>query len=73
MSFRKFTTSRVKKLRLEAGLSQNHLARLSGLDRATVAKAERGDSVSELTLHKVASALSKALNKKLEPEELAGR
>lgn len=72
MSLKKNTNSKVKKLRLEAGLSQNHLARLSGLDRATVAKAERGDNVSELTLHKVASALSKALNKQLEPEELAG-
>lgn len=70
---KKTFVSKVKKLRLEAGLSQNHLARLSGLDRATVAKAEKGGSVSELTLHKVASALGKALKRSLDPEELMGR
>ncbi len=69
---KKLLKSRVKQLRLEAKLSQNHLARLSDLDRATIAKAEKGAVVSELTLHKVASALSEQLGRTLEPDELVG-
>ena len=52
----------LKKLRLEAGLSQNKLASRSDLDRATISSAERGGEVTDLTLSKLASALSKALN-----------
>lgn len=63
--------NRIKTLRLEARLSLNHLARLADLDRATVAKAERGGAISELTLHKMAGALSQKLDRPLNPDELA--
>lgn len=62
--------NRIKALRLEAKLSQNHLARLADLDRATVSKAEKGGAVSELTLHKMAAALSQQLGQPLNPDEL---
>ena len=48
----------LKTLRLQAKLSQNGLARKSELDRTTVSNAERGREVSELTVSKLASALS---------------
>jgi DNA-binding XRE family transcriptional regulator len=60
----------IKNLRLEAKLSLNHLARLADLDRATVSKAEKGGVVSELTIHKMASALSQELGRPLSPDEL---
>lgn len=63
--------SRIKALRLEAKLSLNHFARLADLDRATVSKAEKGGTVSELTLHKIAAALSQELDRPLKPNELA--
>lgn len=63
--------NRIKTLRLEARLSLNHLARLADLDRATVSKAEKGGAVSELTLHKMAAALSQELDRPLNPDELA--
>lgn len=62
--------SRIKALRLEAKLSLNHFARLADLDRATVSKAEKGGTVSELTLHKMAAALSQELDRPLNPNEL---
>jgi len=65
--------SKIKELRLEAKLSLNHLARLAELDRATVSKAEKGGSVSELTLHKISAALSLELGRTLNVEELTER
>lgn len=62
--------SRIKALRLEARLSLSNLARLSDLDRATVSKAEKGNSVSELSMHKMAAALSQELERPLAPEDL---
>lgn len=62
--------SKIKALRLEAKLSLSHLARLADLDRATVSKAEKGDSVSELSMHKMAAALSQELERPLAPEDL---
>jgi len=51
----------LKRLRLEAGLSQNKLARAADLDRTTISSAERGGDVTDLTISKLATALSKAL------------
>ncbi len=65
--------NRIKGLRLEAKLSLNHLARIAELDRATVSKAEKGGSVSELTLHKISAALSQELDRALNVEELTER
>jgi transcriptional regulator with XRE-family HTH domain len=63
----------IKSLRLEAKLSLNHLARLADLDRATVSKAEKGGAVSELTLHKMASALGQALGRNLTADEMVAK
>jgi transcriptional regulator with XRE-family HTH domain len=48
---------KIKSLRLQQGLSQNGLARKADLDRATVASAERGRNVSDLSMSKIATAL----------------
>ena len=56
---------RLKQIRLEARLSQNRLARLADLDRGTVARAERGDDVSDLSIAKMAQALSVQLNREI--------
>lgn len=53
----------VRKLRFEAGLSQNKLARLADLDRSTVSSAENSGEVSDLTMAKLTSALEKALGR----------
>jgi DNA-binding XRE family transcriptional regulator len=55
----------LKKLRLEAGLSQNKLARAADLDRTTISSAERGEEVTDLTLSKLATALSRVLGKEI--------
>lgn len=65
--------SKIKSFRLEAKLSLNQLARLADLDRATVAKAEKGGVVSELTLHKIAAALGRQLDRSLNADELVSQ
>ncbi len=62
---------KLKHLRQEAGFSQNKLARAADLDRATISSAERGAEVTELTLHKIASALSKTLHREISLEDLS--
>lgn len=59
-----------KRLRLEAALSQSKLARLADLDRATVAYAEHGRQVTELTVSKLAKALSEALEREVRFDDL---
>ena len=58
-------TVSLKKLRLEAGVSQNAMARLADIDRATLSSAESGKQVSELTIAKITSALSAKLNREI--------
>ncbi len=65
--------SKIKSLRLEAKLSLNQFARLADLDRATVSKAEKGGAVSELTLHKIAAALGRQLDRSLDADELVSQ
>ncbi|PBB90305.1 hypothetical protein CK215_23310 [Mesorhizobium sp. WSM3864] len=60
----------IKKLRLEAGASQNQLARKANLDRGTIASAENGGSPSELTRSKIAKALSDLLGRPVGIEDL---
>jgi DNA-binding XRE family transcriptional regulator len=60
----------IKKLRLEAQLSQNKLARLADLDRTTVSSAENGLEISEITLSKLVTALSKALGRTISPNSV---
>lgn len=57
-------------MRLQAKLSQNGLARKADLDRTTVSNAERGLEISELTLSKLASALSGELDQPVSAERL---
>ncbi|MEI9899114.1 MAG: helix-turn-helix transcriptional regulator [Hyphomicrobium sp.] len=50
--------SKIKTLRLRAGLSQNGLARKANLDRATVAAAEAFKHISDVSLARIATALA---------------
>jgi transcriptional regulator with XRE-family HTH domain len=61
----------IKKLRLEAGVSQSQLARKADLDRGTVASAENGGSASELTLSKIAKALTHFLGTHVDVNQLS--
>ena len=60
----------LKKMRLQAGLSQSGFARKADLDRTTVSKAERGREISELTLSKLIFALSAALGQDIPEEQI---
>jgi len=63
--------SKMKTLRLEARLSQNQLARKADLDRGTIASAESGRKVQDLTLSKISGALSEALGRTVDIDDLA--
>ena len=63
--------SKIKRLRMEAGVSQNQLARKANLDRGTVASAENGGAPSELTTSKLARALGELLGRSVDNEELS--
>lgn len=63
--------AQLKSYRLQAGLSQNKLARKAELDRTTVSNAERGQEVSELTVSKLASALSAELGHEISLDQLS--
>lgn len=60
----------LKSLRLEAGVSVSKIARHCDLDRGTVAAAEAGRPVAELTGAKIAKGLSALLNRRVEVEEI---
>lgn len=48
----------VRRVRLEQGISQEHLALISDVDRSYIGRVERGDNnIAMLTLLKVATAL----------------
>lgn len=61
----------LKSLRLEAKLSVNQLAGKAGVDRATVAKAEAGKRVQEMSVVRIVAALSEALNKTISIEDVS--
>lgn len=63
--------SKIKMLRLQAGMSQNKLASRAELDRNTVRNAENGLPVSELTVYKLSHTLSELLEQPVNPNELA--
>lgn len=60
---------RVKQLRMQAGLSQNKLARRADLDRSTISNAERGKEVSDLTVRKLEIAFSEVLGRSINLRE----
>lgn len=60
----------LKIMRLQAKLSQNGLSRKADLDRTTVSNAERGLEISELTMSKLASALTDVLGQEVPQERL---
>lgn len=60
----------LKKFRLQAGLSQNRVARMADLDRTTVSKAENGSNVQIQTLSKIISAISDALGAEIRAQDI---
>jgi transcriptional regulator with XRE-family HTH domain len=60
----------LRQLRLEAGLSKSKLAQAADMDRGTVSHAENGNSVSEVTIPRLAKALSIKLGRKVEANEI---
>jgi len=54
------------------GWSRNELARQAGTDSGTVGKALRGQLISITTAHKLALAISKALDRSVQWQEIDG-
>lgn len=65
--------TRLKTLRMEAKLSQNQLARKADLDRSTISSAENGKNVSEITVAKLAAALSSVLGRDITPDSILSK
>lgn len=63
----------LKELRLRAGFSQNKLAREADLDRNTVAAAEKGKDVQELSIVKIIQVLSRKLDENITIESVTLR
>lgn len=61
---------RVRKLRMQAGLSQAKLARMADLDRTTVSNVENGKNVEELSITKILKILNEELNLNVEVEDV---
>lgn len=57
--------------RAERGLTQNELARLAGVSRGTVLRAERGGAVNIVNATKIAKALGASV-RQLQDEEPTG-
>lgn len=66
-------TRELRSYRLRAKLSQSKLARVSDLDRTTVSNAENGKEVSELTMYKLAEALSNSLGGDVSVDEIISK
>lgn len=62
----------LKELRLKAHLSINQLARLAGIDRQTVERAEEGRPVQDVKAYQIAEALSKELGEQIKFEDVEG-
>ncbi len=60
----------LKSLRLEAGVSVSKIARHCDLDRGTVATAEAGRPVAELTAVKIAKGLSSLLERRIDVKDI---
>lgn len=63
--------TKIKSLRLEAGLSQNQLSRKADLDRGTISAAENGKPVQDVTVAKIATALATALGRNVTTNDLS--
>ena len=59
-------SSKLKDLRIQAGLSQNALSRLADLDRGTISNAENGKEVQEVTISKMLKPISARLGRDIE-------
>ena len=67
--FLKKIGERIRKLRLEEGLSQEKLAFQSNLDRTYIGSVERGErNIAIINLNKIAKALNISVSKLLEIE-----
>ena len=58
--------------RLQCGWSRNELARQAGTDGGTVLKALKGHLITIATAHKLATAISKALGRPIQWQEIEG-
>lgn len=58
--------------RLLCGWSRNELARQASTDAGTVGKALRGETIAIGTAHKLALAISKALGRSIQWQEIEG-
>ena len=63
-------SEKLKRLRLDAGWSQNRLAREAGIDPGTVSSAERGAEVLELSLVRILKALSTNAGREIDIAEV---
>jgi len=63
-------TAALRHLRFEAKMSQAKLARYADIDRNTLANAESGKQVSEMSIVKIKSALSTALDREISEAEI---
>lgn len=60
----------LRELRLEAGLSKSKLAQAADVDRGTVSHAETGNKVSDVTVSRIAKALTHKLGRKVDTSEI---
>lgn len=58
--------------RLRCGWSRNELARQAGTDAGTAGKALRGELISIATAHKLATAISRAMGRSIQWQEIEG-
>jgi len=62
--------NRIRKLRVELGLSQEKLAFASGLDRSYIGSVERGErNIAIINLSKIASSLNLSISELLQIEK----
>ena len=63
--------STIRRIRLQQGISQEHLALMAEIDRSYAGRVERGDNnVALLTLTKIASALGMSVAELLKSAKL---
>ncbi len=62
----------LRDLRLQAGLSVNRLAHISGVDRKTVERAEEGLPVQDVKAYAIVRALAQALQRQITLDDVEG-
>ena len=70
---RGFVAERVRRIRLEAGITQNELALLAGLRRETINRVEKGLAASADTLARISAALRVPYESLMEERDFSSR